>query len=159
MRRKNSLWVLFSCFLLPAVLAGYGWCAEDARKEDSHRVEAYKYNPAGKPDPFKPLIRENVRKKPGEAGFVSPLQRQDIGQFKLVGVAGWGKKRMAMVVDRKGKSYILISGTPIGLNQGRVAMILGDQIVVEEKTRGSSGKTKTNRLTLKLYRHLDEDAP
>ncbi|HPL63639.1 MAG: pilus assembly protein PilP [Syntrophales bacterium] len=159
MKRRNSIRFLFSCLVIPAVLSGYGWCAEVAQKEDPSRTEVYKYDPAGKPDPFRPLVRESTGRKPGEAGFISPLQRQDIGQFKLIGVAGSGKKRMAMVVDKKGKSYILTPGTPIGLNQGRVAMILGDQLIVEEKIKGSFGKTKTNRLTLKLYRFMDEDAP
>ena len=86
---------------------------------------------------------------------MTPLQQYDISQLKLVGIAGNGAKKVAMVTDKKGKSYVLSPGTLIGPNNGRVAQILDDQIIVEERA-GDSKKPKINRLTLKLYRYEEK---
>ncbi len=123
--------------------------------QDAYRVETYHYNPIGKIDPFKPLVKAEIAKKNGIATPTTPLQQYDISQLKLVGIGGNGKKRVAMVIDKKGRSYILSPGTLIGLNHGQVAQILDDQIVIEEKTNGSK-KPKVNRLTLKLYRYEEK---
>ena len=115
----------------------------------------YQYNATGKPDPFKPFIEmdpalkkkmEEEEQKKGatsKARPISPLQRADIGQFRLLGIAGDENRRVAIVEDGVAKRYYpLFVGTYIGLNEGRVAAILSDRLVVEERVETRDKKTK-----------------
>lgn len=119
---------------------------------DEKKTHQYKYNPMGKPDPFKPFIEEEMVavKKLKKYLPLSPLLREDIDQFRLVGISGDEKIRRAIVQDIKGKVYPIHTGTHIGMNNGKVVKILADRIIVEEKLKAPAGKTKTNRITMKL---------
>lgn len=121
----------------------------------------YRYNPVGKPDPFKPFIdRELAVLKKAKPLPMSPLQRASISEFKLVGISGDDKTRKAVVQDVKGKVYPIFIGTYIGLNHGRVAEIRADRVIVEEKAESSARKkTKANRITIKLRREEGEEKP
>lgn len=132
----------------------------------------YRYNPAGKPDPFVPFIeidlaakkakekkaREEALKKRAAVSKrpISPLQQAEIGQFRLVGIAGDDKQRMAIVEDGVAKKYYPISvGTYIGLNGGRIISILPDRLIVEEPLQEESGKGKkvqARRMTVMLHK-------
>ena len=121
---------------------------------------AYIYNPIGKPDPFQPFIEtEIIKKKKAEklqALPISPLQRISIDQFRLVGIAGDDKRRVAVVEDAQGKFYPLFQGTYIGHNNCMVVKILADRIIVEEKVKTSIGKTKAKKITIRLQKEEDE---
>jgi len=121
---------------------------------------AYKYNPIGKPDPFKPFIEQELSPKKNTASKalpISPLQREGMEQFRLVGVSGDDHHRIAIVQDVKGKAYPIFLGTYIGKNGGRVVEILPDRIVIEEKVNAEAKQAKTNRLTLKLRKDEGEE--
>lgn len=137
--------------------------AADQKVAETKMAPPYKYNPVGKPDPFKPFIELDpaAKKKPEQAKPLSifPLQRASIDQFKLVGVSGDEQKRIAIVQDVKGKIYPLFIGTYIGLNHGRVARILADRVIVEEKVKARAGKTKVNRITMNLRKEEGEGKP
>jgi Tfp pilus assembly protein PilP len=128
-------------------------------------ASAYMYNTAGKPDPFKPFMEtdpaqkkkmeeeENRRRAASKDRPISPLQQADIGQFRLVGIAGDQNRRVAMVEDGIAKKYYpLFVGTYIGLNGGRVAAILPDRVVVEEKAEKQDKKSQVRRLTVMLHK-------
>lgn len=119
-------------------------------------TSSYIYNPVGKPDPFRPFIEmELIKKKMVERPKplpISPLQRFSIDQFKLVGIGGDDKHRVAIVEDEKGKFYPLLQGTYIGQNNGRVVKILADHIIVEERVETSTGKTRARQITIRLHR-------
>ena len=128
----------------------------------------FSYDPIGKPDPFKPFVdAELALRKLKEAQLkrqqklpLSPLQRVGIEQFKLVGIGGNEKGRTAVVQDTAGKYYTLSIGTPIGMNNGKVAKILGDTVVVEEPTaRGKKGKTGAKKVEMKLLKESEEVKP
>ncbi|MCE5262027.1 MAG: pilus assembly protein PilP [Deltaproteobacteria bacterium] len=128
---------------------------------------AYSYQPAGKTDPFKPFMetdlavktqkQQEVKKKAVvETGPISPLQKLETGQYRLVGIAGDQKKCVAIVEDGTAKRYYpLFVGTFIGLNDGRVAAILPDRVIVEEKTDKQAKRAKIRRVTMML--HKDEE--
>jgi len=94
---------------------------------------------------------EVAAKKKAEKKKVSsifPLQRMEVDQFKLVGIAGGQDQRIAMVEDMTKKFYPLSIGTRIGINNGKVVEILSDRVIVEEyKTK------KAKRITLKLHKN------
>ena len=114
----------------------------------------YRYAPAGKPDPFRPFLEmdlalkkkqeEDQKKKAAATGRpISPLQQAELGQFRLLGIAGDENRRAAIVADGTTKKlYPVFVGTYIGLNEGRVATILPDRLVVEERVETRDKKTK-----------------
>jgi type IV pilus assembly protein PilP len=128
---------------------------------------SYHYNPRGKADPFKPFMETDlaVIKKKSEAmkskqalsapKAISPLQQKDIGQFFLVGIAGDQHRRTAIVEDKAAKKhYPLYVGTSIGKNQGRVAQILTDKVIVEEMIRDDQQKTKKTQVKrIEMFLH------
>jgi type IV pilus assembly protein PilP len=133
-------------------------------------ASTYSYNAAGKADPFKPFMEtepapktkkpEDLKKKTAvQDGSISPLQRLDIGQYRLIGIAGDQKRCVAIVEYGAAKRYYpLFVGTFIGLNGGRVAAILPDRVIVEEKAEKQAKKAKTakvKRVTVML--HKDEE--
>lgn len=124
---------------------------------------AYKYNPAGKPDPFKPYIVDEISAKKKlempKALPINPLQRAGIEQFKLVGIAIDEHSRIAMVTDTKGKFYPIFVGTYIGLHNGRVVEILQDRVIVEETIKAEAKHAKTRRGAIKLRKEEGEVQP
>ena len=122
------------------------------------------YRPLVKADPFKPFLEMDqirLKKKQDEQKLkaaakgrpISPLQQAEIGQFRLIGIAGDDQKRTAVVEDRTTKRFYPLSvGTYIGPNEGRVAEILADRVVVVEPgaTQNGKRKTKTKRIPLFL---------
>lgn len=119
-----------------------------------NQITSYSYNPHGKQDPFQPFIIEEEKSKKEKAEILSPLQKLDILQFKLVGICGNDKHRVAAVEDGGGKFYLLFHGTYIGQNDAKVVKILTDSIIVEEKVQTGRGKSKLRQIILKL--HNDE---
>jgi len=185
MMRRHSITGIVGCILVLLLTSGIGavgsWAAEAKAVPSTAPVTkaapvaapaAYVYNPAGKPDPFRPFIEidpalqkekklEEQSKKASLKGRpVSPLQQEDLSNFRLLGIAGHreGAKAMAIVQDGAGKKYYpLFLGTYIGLNGGRVASILPDRVIVEEPTDAPAkkgGKAPLRRINLML--HKDE---
>jgi Tfp pilus assembly protein PilP len=85
----------------------------------------------GSRDPFRPFTLNKVRPG-GPRKNLSPLERYDLGQLKLVGVIWDVKEPNAMVEDAAGLGYVVRVGTPIGSNEGKVKAIQSTAIVVEE---------------------------
>jgi type IV pilus assembly protein PilP len=147
--------------------------AADTKGSDAQVVETkvadlkiapeYRYNPIGKPDPFKPFIELEIdlKKKLEHPKVlpISPLQRVGVDQFRVVGIGGDEHSKIAMVQDFKGKFYPIFLGTYIGLNSGRVVQILADRVIVEEKAKLEAKKTKTSRITMKLHKEEGEGKP
>jgi type IV pilus assembly protein PilP len=122
------------------------------KKEPEKKEEKeYFYNPAGKPDPFKPFI-ELTPVKTARSTPLTPLQKYDISQLKLVAIISTPGGNIALVEDAAGKGYFLKKGTWIGKNDGRVAKILKDKVIVEEVYQDISGQTKTNEISLFLHK-------
>jgi type IV pilus assembly protein PilP len=122
------------------------------RKEPEKREEVeYAYNPAGKPDPFKPFIQLTPAKG-SRGGPLTPLQKYEISQLKLVAIISTPEGNVALVEDATGKGYFLKKGTWVGKNDGKVTKILKDKVIVEEVYQDIFGQTKTNEITLVLHK-------
>jgi len=121
------------------------------KKEPEKKEEAeYSYNPAGKPDPFKPFIQ--LASARGTRTALTPLQRFDISQLKLVAIISAPEGNIALVEDVTGKGYFLKKGTWIGKNDGKVTKILKDKVIIEEVYQDIFGQTKTNEISLSLHK-------
>jgi len=119
-------------------------------KAKSKKVLEYRYNPLGRPDPFKPFISPGALKGMG-AGFpLSPLQKFDINQLKLVGII-WGiKDSRAVFEDSAGKGYIVSRGTLIGRKGGKVDKIEEGKIIIKEKKVDYLGRIRKKIVIVKL---------
>ncbi len=121
------------------------------KKELEKKEEAeYSYNPAGKPDPFKPFI-QSASRGPRTAP-ATPLQKFDISQLKLVAIISTSDGNIALVEDATGKGYFLKKGTWIGKNDGRVTKILKDTVIIQEVYQDIFGQTKTSEISLSLHK-------
>jgi type IV pilus assembly protein PilP len=130
---------------------------------DMKAAPAYKYNPVGKPDPFKPYITDEMsakkKREMPKALPINPLQRAGVDHFKLVGIAIQDLSRIAIVTDVKGKFFPIFVGTYIGLHNGRVVEILADRVIVEETIKAESKQAKTKRVSIKLRKEEGEVRP
>jgi type IV pilus assembly protein PilP len=183
--RRHRIKGFVGGFLLLLLAGGTGavwsWAAEvkappPAAPETSPPAAApptYSYNPAGKSDPFLPFVEVDlaVKKEKEKRAIeeelrrvaiaskrpVSPLQQAEIGQFRLVGIAGDNLRRVAIVEDGVAKKYYPLSvGTYIGPNGGRIVSILSDRLIIEERlpeqTTDKAHKTQTRRITVMLHK-------
>ena len=124
--------------------------AEQKEPEKKGEVE-FSYNPAGKSDPFKPFI-ELTPVRSSRAVPLTPLQKYDISQLKLVAIISTPEGNVALVEDGTQKGYFLKKGTWIGKNDGKVTKILKDRVIVEEVYQDIFGQTKTNEVTIMLHK-------
>ncbi len=120
----------------------------------------FTYDPRGKTDPFKPLVVEKPEVPPPPSPKIlpkppvepmTPLERYDLSQLKLVAIIWNIKEPRAMVEDSTGKGYIISPGTSIGKNKGVVTKINSTGIVVTEKVEEATGKISTRDTIIKLY--------
>jgi len=103
------------------------------KKEPGKKQEAaYQYSPAGKPDPFKPFIQLTPVRELTRTAPLTPLQKYDLSQLKLVAIIASREGNVAMVEDSAGKGYFVKKGTEIGKNDGKVTKILKDRVIIEE---------------------------
>lgn len=100
-------------------------------------------------DPFRPMtMRTKVNTKAREN--LSPLERLDLAQLKVVGIVWDIKDPRAMVEDSAGLGYVVKVGTPIGSNDGTVKAIHRNQIVVEESFDDVYGVRKKHDVSMNL---------
>ena len=133
--------------------------AREVLEEVFVKKSDYTYDPAGKPDPFKPLFQARAEPAaPPEEEVkkvrlpLTPLQKIALSQLKLVGIIVSPTGNKALVEEPSGKAYIITKDTLIGQNFGRVTKILQDRIIVEEEIKDLiTGKTElqTTELTLR----------
>ncbi len=122
-------------------------------KEGEKNVEKqYAYDSTGKTDPFKPFIQITSAKRAQKNAFLTPLEKYEISQLKLVAIISTPEGNVALIEDSTGKGYFLKKGTGIGKNDGKVKRILKDKVVIEEIYEDVLGRTKTNEISLYLHR-------
>jgi type IV pilus assembly protein PilP len=112
---------------------------------------------SAKKDPFKPYAVEVAQGKPAavpgkaeKAEELLPIQSYDLSKFRVSGIIVGMKENSALIVDPKGKGYVVKQGMLIGSNNGRITRIASTYLEVTEQYREENGRTrkKTTRLTL-----------
>ncbi len=112
----------------------------------------YVYDPTGKRDPFQPFIAAQTPVKPvGEEIPVTPLQKYDLSQLKLVAIIVGAGDGSAMVQDSEGKGYIIKKGVYVGTNYGKVKAVLKDRVIIEERYKDYMGQVKEKEIILRLH--------
>ena len=120
-------------------------------KKEGEKEEVYSYNPAGKADPFKPFLVLTPVRGPRTAPL-TPLQKYETSQLKLVAVLSTPEGNMGLVEDATGKGYFVKKGTLVGKNDGKVSKILKDRVIIEEVFLDVLGQKKVNEVALQLQR-------
>jgi Tfp pilus assembly protein PilP len=92
----------------------------------------FRYDPAGKRDPFRSFEWEQLKLELGDGNTRGPLEQFDVSQLSLVGVVWNAKNARALIQDPSGMSYIVAEGAKIGKNSGRVTSIDDNLVVVKE---------------------------
>jgi type IV pilus assembly protein PilP len=129
----------------------------DQKLELSETTVTYKVE--GKIDPFASIFRvessafadQNDRKKKKRIPL-TPIEKVDLSQLKLVGIIFAPDGNKALVEDASGKGFVIKKGTRIGINSGRVIKILKGRVVVEEEAESILGKTSLVKRELKLQK-------
>jgi len=116
---------------------------------DEKKEDPYTYNPVGKRDPFKPFIALGP-KKPVSKAPLTPLQRYDVSELKLVGILKGPRGYRALVEDAGGKGFIIGKGTLIGRENGKVKEIHEDRVIVEQRYKDIFGQMKHREITIPL---------
>jgi len=108
-----------------------------------------RYSSAGRRDPFQPLtLRAKATRRPRAS--LSPLERYELGQLKLVGVVSDAKEPRAMIEDSAGLGYIVKVGMLIGPDEGKVRAIKSNEVVIEESYIDFYGAKKVRQVSMKL---------
>lgn len=119
-------------------------------KPEEQKEPVYTYNPAGRRDPFMPLIVKEEKK--ARTAELPPLERYNISEFKLTGIVWGGFGFNAILEGPDGKGYFLRVGTVIGPNRGVVKRITQNSVVIEEKYRTFTGETQRKEIIVELKR-------
>jgi type IV pilus assembly protein PilP len=91
-------------------------------------------------------LRTNVSRREN----LSPLERFELGQLKLVAIIWNIKNPTAMVEDATGLGYTVKVGTPIGSNDGQVKKIGPDALLIEEGFIDFYGVKKKREVSMRL---------
>lgn len=118
----------------------------------------YVYDPTDKRDPFQPFIAMQTPLRPTDEEIpLTPLQKYDLSQLKLVAIlVGTGEDR-AMVEDSEGKGYIVKKGVYVGRNFGKVKAVLKDRVIIEERYKDYTGKVREKEIVLRLHSPGEEE--
>lgn len=106
-------------------------------------------------DPFRAFtlnLRSTVRRRDN----LSPLERYELGQLKLVGIIWSIKNPTALVEDTSGLGYTVRVGTPIGANDGKVKRISPDALLIEEEYIDLYGSKKKREVSMRLAAEKSE---
>ncbi|MCP9446811.1 MAG: pilus assembly protein PilP [Nitrospira sp.] len=118
-----------------------------AESRSDERVVSIGYDPAGRRDPFAPVIQDL---QPGRLDEnLPPLQRVGLTELNLIAIV-WGTHGYtAMVQTPEGHGYSIRRGTRIGQNNGVVSAITERGIIVQERFTDVYGR-KQEREFVKL---------
>jgi type IV pilus assembly protein PilP len=123
---------------------------EEVKVVEEKKEPPYTYNPVGKRDPFKPFIALGPRKTVRKKAPLTPLQRYDVSELKLVGILKGPGGYRALVEDAGGKGFVIGKGTLIGPGDGRVKEIHENRVIIEETYRDIFGQTKRREISMPL---------
>lgn len=136
---------------------------KDVKSTPAEQEVAFTYNAENRRNPFKPLISPKIEPKEVVAvsrpqAVLTPLERYDTHEYKLVGVIAGRGGDYAMVESPDGKTYNFKVGTRIGKREGVVQKITDGEVVIKEIIRYDTGDTKEVETTLSLNKPNEQGA-
>jgi type IV pilus assembly protein PilP len=119
--------------------------------EKPESEKGYVYDPAGRRDPFVPLVVVSKGEKKGSK-IAGNLESYDIGDFTAMAIAKKGSHYYALLVAPDNKSYTVKEGTVIGLHSGKVVQITSNNVLIKEYVEDYTGKQKSREILLELHK-------
>ena len=123
--------------------------------------ESWQYDSKDKIDPFAALFKEGgdvgLKKKDKLTRPLTPLEKIDLSQLKLVAVLRTESVSKAMVEDATGKGYVISIGTLMGTHSGKVIKIQKDRVFIEEETEDFLGRVKKTEREIRLQKPSGEE--
>ncbi len=124
------------------------------RQMQEEKAKSYVFLTDGMLDPFRPItIVTEARPVEAEGTLqvpLTPLQKLELSQLKLVAVIEAGENTRALVEDSTGMGYIVQVGTLMGTKNGQVVDIKPDMVEVQEQFKNYLGEQKARVSVLKL---------
>ncbi len=117
--------------------------------EESPPKEEYTYIPGERRDPFESLLFRGEEAGP-KGDELTPLQKVNVEDLKLVGIVKNPEGNTALIQTPDGKGYFLRRGLPLGKNEGVIAKIMDDKMVVKEKKKDFLGQITVSEVVLEL---------
>ncbi len=120
--------------------------------------ENKRYAAKSRLDPFMPLLQEKtapsvkIQKPEKPQRILTPLEKMELSQIKLVAVVMTDTRKIAMVEEATGKGYEVKIGTYMGKNGGQVVDIGFDSIVVKEIVTDFKGSQTERFQEIKLHK-------
>jgi len=129
--------------------------AEAVEQQARPAEQPFNYSSAGKADPFRPLIADSASKLASAANardkaFLTPLQKYELKDLKLVAVVVSEDGPTAMLEDPTGYGYVVRTGMLVGPNDGVVERVTQSGIIVREKIYNSLGEFEPRISTLTI---------
>jgi type IV pilus assembly protein PilP len=128
-------------------------------QEETIMDSEYDYDFDSLKNPFLPLFsdasaapKEKKHKKQRDPKELTPLEKVDLSQLKLVATLRADSGNKALVEDSTGKGYVVKEGTYIGINSGSIVEITNKSIVVEEEIETLTGDVKIQKREIKLQK-------
>lgn len=118
-------------------------------EEEVKEAPSYVYRAEGKRDPFQPVVQVRMSAIP-EPEQLTPLQKFDLSQLKLIGIILGKGDPVAMVIAPDQKSYILKKGVKVGRNGGVVTSVKKDAVVILETYLDMMGKEQQSEQKIQL---------
>lgn len=129
----------------------------DTIENTESNQDRYRYNPAGKRDPFYSKLwkEDSAIELPKRAAI--GLQKYEITEINLVGIVWGALGRKGVVETPEGKSYMINVGTPVGKHGGIVKEITEKEVVIQEFATDYLGNRVEKISLLKIkYEEKDE---
>ncbi len=115
--------------------------------------EEYSYSSAGKPDPFRPLLADSsikIKSPARDTAFLTPLQKYELVDLKLVAVVVLDGEPTAMLEDPTGYGYVIRKGVLVGPNDGVVERVTPTGLIIKEKIYNSVGEFEPKISTITI---------
>jgi type IV pilus assembly protein PilP len=113
--------------------------------------EHYAYNAKGRRDPFYTLIMPTQEKPTKKAG-ASPMESYGVDQIQLMAVAKDYQRYYALIRLPDKKTYTILEGMTLGLQDGKVTQITRDGVYIREYVKDFRGNIKPKDTFLKLHK-------
>ena len=118
-----------------------------ASAADSAATAEYSYDPTNKRDPFRSFVKTIANE---QEGLETPLERFDLTQLTVTAIV-WGvDPPRALLRDPAGKGYIVVEGTIVGKNKGRIIAIEDNLVRVKETYVDALGRAATKSVEMRL---------
>jgi type IV pilus assembly protein PilP len=114
-------------------------------------AESYVYNPDGKRDPFRSVLLDLAQQEPTDVPR-APLEQFELQQLALTAIIWETTRPRALITDPGGRAFVVMKGSRIGKNSGRVVHIGDNLVLVKETYVDFAGEQSTKDVEMRIRR-------